>query len=92
MALAVSSSGKLTGFFESQALAQSRRKAHATLNNAIERLRRGEYEKAAEFLSQAAAGQDELTDREKQELASSSQLNVTALQTREDGAGQLVKA
>jgi hypothetical protein len=84
--------GKLAGLFESQALAQSRRKAHAALNNAIESIRRGEYEKAAEFLKEAAAGQDELSDREKQELASWSQLNVTALQTRQEGAGQLAQA
>lgn len=79
----------------SQAFAQTPARAgraHNALTSAVDCYRRGDYEQAALLLDQAQAGVSELSEAERQDLASYTQRNSQALAGRREGTEQLRKA
>ena len=67
-------------------------RVHAVLNSGVEYYRKGDYETAASFFAQAQAGAADLSDKEREELNTFSQLNKSAIYQREEGRDALNKA
>ncbi len=60
-------------------------RVHAVLNSGVECYRKADYESAASYFAQAQAGIADLSDKEREELNTFSQLNSSALNQRQEG-------